>query len=76
MELQSMGLGVVYIFLGVIVLLASKLIKDLATPFRLDEELTLKDNPAFGLVVAGYFAGSLGQARCRPVSSTAINRPD
>ncbi len=55
--MQSVGLGVAYVILGVVVLLLAKIINDLTTPYRLDEELTGKDNPAFGLVLAGYFAG-------------------
>lgn len=57
MELQTIGMGVIYIVLGVTVLFLAKLIKDVVTPFRVDEELTGRDNPAYGLVLSGYFAG-------------------
>ena len=55
--IQSLALGVGYVIFGVIVLLIAKLIKDMTTSYKLDEELTTKDNPAVGVVLAGYFAG-------------------
>jgi len=55
--IQSLALGVGYVIFGVIVLLIAKLIKDMTTSYKLDEELTAKDNPAIGVVLAGYFAG-------------------
>lgn len=57
--LQDLGIGVAYVVLGVIVLLLARIMHDLTTPFRLDEQLTGKDNPAFGLELAGYFAGTI-----------------
>ena len=56
-ELQLFGIGVGYVALGIATLLIAKIIKDVATPFRIDEELTVKDNPAIGIVMAGYFIG-------------------
>lgn len=56
-DIQSIGFGVSYVMLGVAVLLLSKLLKDALTPYKIDEELTVKDNPALGLVLFGYFAG-------------------
>lgn len=55
--IRSAGLGVAYVILGIIVLIIAKIVKDLATPYRIDNELTKKDNPALGLALTGYFAG-------------------
>jgi len=46
-------------FLGValVFLLISKLINDLLTPYRIDEEVTEKGNPALGIALAGYYVG-------------------
>lgn len=56
-ELVTIGIDLAYVVLAVVVLIVAKLVKDLMTPFSLDEELTKKDNPALGLAVTGYFAG-------------------
>jgi len=56
-ELQSFGFGFGYVALGIVALLIAKVIKDVATPFGINEELTVKDNPAIGVVLAGYFIG-------------------
>lgn len=55
--IQLIGIGVAYVVMGVIVLLVAKLVVDVMTPFDLQSELTVKDNPAAGLVLVGYFAG-------------------
>ena len=57
MDLLDITLGAIYVVAGVAVLLTAKLIKDAFTPYRIDEQLSEKDNPAFGLVLAGYFIG-------------------
>jgi len=46
-------------FLGValLFLLIGKLINDLLTPYRIDEEVTGKGNPALGVALAGYYVG-------------------
>ena len=54
---ESIATGVAYVVLGVILLLVAKLIMDVLTPFKIDEHLTDKDNPALGLAMVGYFAG-------------------
>ena len=54
---RSLGMGIAYVVLGVVVLIVSKIVKDLLTPYKIDEELTGKDNPALGLAMTGYFAG-------------------
>ena len=49
-------LALAYVVLGVVVLILAKLMKSILSPYRMDEELTSRDNPAFGLVLAGYYA--------------------
>lgn len=60
-----------HVVLGVVVLIVAKLCKDMLSPYAVDSELTAKDNPAFGLAVAGYYAGVvaiyLGAARSEAV---------
>jgi len=51
----SILFGLAYIALGVAVLVIAKLVRDLVTPYKIDDELTSKDNPALGLAMAGYF---------------------
>ncbi len=43
-----------YVLLGLATLLIAKLVLDALTPFKVDEELTTKDNPALGVTVCGY----------------------
>ena len=57
--IQSFGIGLAYVVLGVVVLIIAKIVKDFLTPYKIDEELTTKDNPALGLAISGYFAGVL-----------------
>ncbi|MFC1850692.1 DUF350 domain-containing protein [candidate division CSSED10-310 bacterium] len=54
--IQTLVIDVGYVVLGILVLTLSKIIKDVITPFQDDEELTVKDNPALGVSVAGYYA--------------------
>jgi uncharacterized membrane protein YjfL (UPF0719 family) len=46
-----------YLLLAVLLLLLAKKVFDLATPFVLDVHLTEKDNPAIGILLAGYLLG-------------------
>ena len=55
--ITTLGIGIAYIVLGVVLLIVAKLVKDILTPYRIDEELTGKDNLALGLTMTGYFAG-------------------
>lgn len=52
MELIDFG----YIFLWMILLAVAKVVKDILTPYKIDVQLTEKDNPALGLSMTGYFA--------------------
>jgi uncharacterized membrane protein YjfL (UPF0719 family) len=57
LEPLPLMLGLAHVALGVVVLIAAKFAKDFLSPYSMDQELTAKDNPAFGLAVAGYYAG-------------------
>lgn len=46
-----------FILLGLVLVLIAKILKGLSTSYDIAEELTQKDNPAFGLSLAGYYAG-------------------
>ena len=48
-----------YLAVSLIFLFIAKLLFDLVTPYCLKKELTEKDNPAFGVHLAGYLAGLL-----------------
>ena len=52
MEIIDFG----YIFLWLMLLALSKVVKDILTPYKIDVQLTEKDNPALGLSMTGYYA--------------------
>lgn len=49
--------GIVYVGLGVVILFMGKLIQDLVTPYKINEQLSSKDNVALGLSISGYYLG-------------------
>jgi uncharacterized membrane protein YjfL (UPF0719 family) len=76
-DTPALGLALAHVVLGMIVLVAAKLLKGVLSPYKTDEELTAKDNPAFGLTVAGYYiavtAIYIGAMRPAPVDQgTAV----
>jgi uncharacterized membrane protein YjfL (UPF0719 family) len=66
-------LALAHVVLGLVVLVVAKLLKGVLSPYETDEELTAKDNPAFGLTVAGYYiavtAIYIGAVRPAPVDA-------
>ena len=56
-EITWIGISIVYIVCAIGAVILSKYLKDFLTPYRLDEQLTDKDNPALGLATTGYFIG-------------------
>lgn len=73
----ALVLALSHVVLGLIVLVVAKLLKGALSPYKTDEELTAKDNPAFGFVVAGYYlaviAIYIGAVRPAPVDlGTAV----
>ena len=55
-DFYGLLISLAYVFLGVVALIVAKIIKDILTPYKLDVELTAKDNPALGLTLTGYYA--------------------
>jgi uncharacterized membrane protein YjfL (UPF0719 family) len=49
--------GLVYVGLGIVVLLVARLVQDYLTPYRINDQLTQRDNAALGLSIAGYYLG-------------------
>lgn len=56
-NLIELPVGATFVVLGIVVLTLAKIAKDFLTPFKLDQELTQKDNPALGLSLTGYYLG-------------------
>lgn len=60
MEELGIILGdVAVVAVGLVLLLLAKVSLDLLTPFRVDDQMTSKDNPAFGVSLVGYYLGVL-----------------
>ena len=49
--------GLVYVGIGIAVLLIGKLVQELATPYKINDQLRTKDNIALGLSITGYYLG-------------------
>jgi uncharacterized membrane protein YjfL (UPF0719 family) len=54
-DVAPLMLSLAHLINGVLVLVVSKLLKGVLSPYRTDEEMTAKDNPAFGLALTGYY---------------------
>ena len=55
--LQAFPRGLVFVGLGIIILVLAKLARDVVTKYRIDEELTQKNNVAVALRLSGYLVG-------------------
>jgi uncharacterized membrane protein YjfL (UPF0719 family) len=55
--LKVLPAGIGFVVLGLLVLILAKIAKDFFTPYKLDEQLMEKDNPALGLSITGYYLG-------------------
>ncbi|HBY58363.1 MAG TPA: hypothetical protein DEH78_00985 [Solibacterales bacterium] len=56
LDLTPVALALAHVALGIVALILAKLLKDWLSPYGVDQELTARDNPAFGLAVTGYYA--------------------
>ena len=69
LQMAPVLLAVAHVTLGIVILILARLLKTWLSPYKLDEELTAKDNPAFGLALAGYYLAVviifLGAARAQ-----------
>lgn len=72
LQMAPVLLAVAHVVLGIAILILAKVLKTWLSPYRMDEELTDKDNPAFGLALAGYYLAVviifLGSARAQSAS--------
>lgn len=55
--LQAFPRGLVYVGLGLVILVLAKLARDIVTQYKIDEEVTQKNNVAVALRLSGYLAG-------------------
>src|SRR5690349_4290715 len=51
-------LSLSHVVLGILALMVAKLALRLLSPYSTDAEMTDRDNPAFGIAAAGYYAGA------------------
>jgi uncharacterized membrane protein YjfL (UPF0719 family) len=69
LQMAPVLLAVAHVVLGIVILILARILKTWLSPYRMDEELTAKDNPAFGLALAGYYLAVviifLGSARAQ-----------
>ena len=49
--------GLVYVGMGIVVLALAKLVQDLLTPYKINDQLSHRDNHALALSIAGYYLG-------------------
>ena len=49
--------GLVYVGLGIVVLVLAKLVQDYLTPYRINDQISHKNNVALGLSITGYYFG-------------------
>jgi uncharacterized membrane protein YjfL (UPF0719 family) len=55
--LQAFPRGLVFVALGLVVLVAAKLVRDLVTHYNVEQEISEKQNLAVALRLSGYFIG-------------------
>ena len=49
--------GLIYVGMGIVILALGKLAQDLLTPYKINNQLSNKDNHALALSIAGYYLG-------------------
>ena len=55
--LEIIPRGLVFVGLGLIILVIAKLARDIITPYKIDDEVTNKNNLAVAVRLSGYFIG-------------------
>ncbi len=58
LDYAAVALSFGQLVLGIVVLILAKVALGWLSPYSTDQEMTSRDNPAFGLAIAGYFAGA------------------
>lgn len=56
-DFSALSIGLAYVVCGLLAVLVAKVVQDLLTPYKIDDQLTGRDNPALGVTLAGYLAG-------------------
>jgi uncharacterized membrane protein YjfL (UPF0719 family) len=59
LDYAALALAFVQVVLGVVVLIVAKFALRALSPYATDQEMTTKHNPAFGLAISGYLAGTV-----------------
>ncbi len=57
LEISWLYEGLIYVGLGVLVLIVSRVIIEKLTPYKVGHELVKLDNPALGVTLSGYYLG-------------------
>ena len=55
--LEQIPRGLVYVAMGVVVLVIARFAQDLTTPYKINDQLSHKDNVALALSISGYYLG-------------------
>ena len=55
--LETIPRGLVFVGLGLIILVIAKVARDIIAPYKIDDEVTKKNNTAVAVRVSGYFIG-------------------
>ena len=55
--LKTFPIGLVYVGMGILLLAFARLVQDLVTPYKIQEQLRTHDNVALALSIAGYYLG-------------------
>ena len=55
--LQAFPRGLIFVILGIGILILAKLARDIVTKYRIDEEVSRKNNLAVALRLSGYLIG-------------------
>jgi uncharacterized membrane protein YjfL (UPF0719 family) len=55
----TIAISLTYIVLGLCLVLLAKLVQDILTPYKIDNELVTRDNPALSVSFGGYMLGTV-----------------
>ena len=55
--LQLFPRGLVYVAMGVVILVLAKIVQDIVTPYRINDQLRTRDNIALAVSITGYYFG-------------------
>ncbi len=55
--IETIPRGLVYVVIGVVVLVIARLVQDFLTPYKIQDQLSDRDNVALALSITGYYLG-------------------